>query len=394
MPPSMQILYPHEIPVSSHDVCRFQYKVDYLLFLGLRLKVKTQFLSPNVTYTINLVYKCKHPLQHNLRIPFKYKLEEMSEYSKSCVAHVGEHGWLKTELFQFTSTKKKHNFDIHFLSEMKGWKSVHLSIEGVEFRPVDFEQDENKVDVQPADELDWEERLPDDYTKIVKNIDESTTQKEIYFLLRKGVYINNSQQWFSISKKSKQRLMLPARTILTEEKSGCYFLSRRKSWLWKALPGSRLYIFNEAAEACERNHIVIRAQIESQLLSHDTMYACYLVFKLPENASVFEGIVITGFKGHFSLGEATKHYTYLVAPPHTPIIKLRPGERAARTRKIKGHPKLRKDGWMEIPVWEFQLDSNFGYSFYIDGYLKSFDKWNFTGLLIQGIEFRPAKAFM
>ncbi|MFS7922448.1 hypothetical protein Hanom_Chr03g00249271 [Helianthus anomalus] len=82
---------------------RFQYKVDYLLFLGLRLKVKTQFLSPNVTYTINLVYKCKHPLQHNLRIPFKYKLEEMSEYSKSCVAHVGEHEWLRTELFQFTN---------------------------------------------------------------------------------------------------------------------------------------------------------------------------------------------------------------------------------------------------------------------------------------------------
>ncbi|MFS7922437.1 putative phloem protein [Helianthus anomalus] len=189
MPPSMQILYPHEIPVS-----RFQYKVDYLLFLGLRLKVKTQFLSPNVTYTINLVYKCKHPLQHNLRIPFKYKLEEMSEYSKSCVAHVGEHGWLRTELFHFTSTKKKHNFDIHFLSEMKGWKSVHLFIEGVEFRPVDFEQDENKVDVQPTDDLDWEEKLPDDYTKIVKNIDESMTQKEIYFLLRKGVYINNSQQ--------------------------------------------------------------------------------------------------------------------------------------------------------------------------------------------------------
>ncbi|MFS7922446.1 putative phloem protein [Helianthus anomalus] len=291
-------------------------------------------------------------------------------------------------------TKKKHNFDIYFLSEMKGWKGVHLFIEGVEFRPVDFEQDENKVDVQHTDNLDWEEKLPDDYTKIVKNIDESMTQKEIYFLLRKGVYINNSQQWFSISKKSKQRLMLPARTILTEEKSGCYFLSRPKSWLWKALPRSRLYIFNEAAEACAKNHIVIRAQIESQLLSHDTMYACYLVFKLPENASVFEGIVITGFKGHLSSGEATKHYTYLVAPPHTPIIELSPGEGAARTRKIKGHPKLRKDGWMEIPVWEFQLDSNFGYSFCIDGYFKSFDKWNFTGLLIQGIEFRPAKAFI
>lgn len=37
--------------------------------------------------------------------------------------------------------------------------------------------------------------------------------------------------------------MLPARAILREEKGGWNFVSPRKSWQWKSLPGSRLDIY-------------------------------------------------------------------------------------------------------------------------------------------------------
>ncbi|KAI7730393.1 hypothetical protein M8C21_006847, partial [Ambrosia artemisiifolia] len=62
-------------------------------------------------------------------------------------------------------------------------------------------KNETKVDVQPTGEVAWEERLSDEYTKIVKGIDEPMIQKEIYFLLGEWVYINNSQQSQSNSMK-------------------------------------------------------------------------------------------------------------------------------------------------------------------------------------------------
>ncbi|MFS7922442.1 hypothetical protein Hanom_Chr03g00249201 [Helianthus anomalus] len=229
------------------DVCRFQDLFKYRSTEDLRLTVVTQFLSPNATYIINLVYKCDYPHNRDLRIPFKYKLEEMREYSTSCVAHVGEDGWQRTELFQFTSIKNEHCFDIHFLSELTGQEDrsyddiFSINIEGVEFCPVDFEKDENKVDqVQQPTDIDWGKRLPDEYAKLIATSNVyGISRKNTYFLLRKG-FLTNSEQWFSISKKSKKRLMLSARAILPEEKSGWNFLSRRKmSWVWKSLPGSR-----------------------------------------------------------------------------------------------------------------------------------------------------------
>ncbi|KAI7732219.1 hypothetical protein M8C21_006102 [Ambrosia artemisiifolia] len=359
---------------------RFQHLLRHVSTQDLRLKVKTQFLSPNVTYIINLVYDYNgnRPHHNSLRIPFKYKLEEMRQYVTSCVACVGEGGWRRTELFQFTSTKNEHHFDILFSSEIRS--SFSISIEGVELCPVDFEKDENKADhLQPTD-IDWGERLPRDYIHIVKwskDIDESMTRKEVYFVLRKGLYINNSQQWFSISKKSKQRLMLPARAVLPNEGSKWNFLS---------LPGSR---FQEVAESRDSNHLVISLEFDSQLLSTGIMYACYLIYKLPENASVFEGIIVVSFdtRAHVPV----EHHVYLVTPPHTPIIELSPGERPPRTRKIKGHPKLRKDGWMEIQVCELYNGSITPHTCSESGYLESLNEWNFTGLLVQGIELRPAK---
>ncbi|KAJ0639797.1 hypothetical protein HanLR1_Chr16g0607761 [Helianthus annuus] len=178
------------VPVKIYG-SRFQDSFNYRSTKDLRLKVKTQFLSPNVTYIINLVYKRDHPHQDDLRIPFKYKLEGMRKYATSCVSRVGEGGWRRTELLQFTSTKNEHHFDIQFSGEMKGRDYFHeesfvISIEGVEFCPVHFENDENKVNMQPTS-IDKGERLSFDYTKIVKWSKEMLTPKEAYFVFRKGL---------------------------------------------------------------------------------------------------------------------------------------------------------------------------------------------------------------
>lgn len=147
------------------------------------------------------------------------------------------------------------------------------------------------------------------------------------------------------------------------------------------------------AEICDINQIPIHFIFESHLLSTGIMYACYLVFKLPENAYVFEGIVVACFDiltTKKCINSPREHHIYLVTPPHAPTIIQRPGDVSLlRTRKIKGHPKLRKDGWMEVQLCEFRHDSSQVHVM-MDGYLKSLSGWTFNGLLVQSVELRPA----
>ncbi|MFS7922445.1 putative phloem protein [Helianthus anomalus] len=243
--------------------------------------------------------------------------------------------------------------------------------------------------MQPTD-FDWGERLPHDYTYIVKwskDIEESVTRNEVYFLLRKGLYINDSQQLCYLheqfyKKKNRNGIFYHCQDqgyislfliIFFCDIHDAYHVNLQDIL---SLPSCR---FNEAAESCNNNNnIVISFQIESQLLSTGIMYACYLVYKLPENASVFEGMVyIASFETQSRTHVPIEHHIYLVTPPHTPIIEQSPGELPSRTRKIKGHPKLRKDGWMEIQVYELYNGTTSYHSYRESGYLKSLNEWSF-----------------
>ncbi|GKC75600.1 hypothetical protein Tco_1126374 [Tanacetum coccineum] len=166
------------------------------------LVANPRFLSPNVTYSINLIYKylCSDKGGH---VPLKYKLQEEKKYWTSCVAH-RRGQWLITELYQFTSYQRKHEFSFevvgrlhpdHFKDCLNGGdEKCDLFFLGIEFLPVAHEKDEHKVGMQPSMDLDtdWEKILPSDYAEIVK-WSKSNTQwknyKELYSLLREGFLI-------------------------------------------------------------------------------------------------------------------------------------------------------------------------------------------------------------
>ncbi|KAJ0715918.1 putative phloem protein [Helianthus annuus] len=282
----------------TRPVSRFQFLFRHLSTPYWRLTVETQFLSPHVTYVVNLVYDYGKRDIPNLRIPFKYKWNATIQYSTSCVGYLGKDGWRRTELFQFTSTKNDYYFDIEFLREKKSqqYDQDPPSIEGIEFCPLDLTdkklEEKNKVDNQLVtnSDINWGKKLPNGYSEILEWSEDTyhslMTKKEVYFLLRKGLHLKDPQEWssmgewFSINKNSKKCHMLSARCILQEESLGWNFLSRRVSWVWKSLPGSR---FGEVAETCDKNHLAFSLQIKPQLLSPGTIYACYLVYKLPEN---------------------------------------------------------------------------------------------------------------
>ncbi|KAI3690132.1 hypothetical protein L2E82_48107 [Cichorium intybus] len=227
----------------DYEKSRFPRVVFHMIDGNFGVEASTKFLSTNVTYTINLVFK-HHLWDDGPYVPFKYKLEEETQYSTSCVAHPRDDGWLMTELYQFTSYKKENYFRIRFVRP--SYYSLHrnLVLEGIEFRPVEHEkhenlEDEDDVDIKPTSysEIEWQQKISSDHPEITKWLEDrvhSTSNKELFCLLRKGFFINNGEKWFSIDKSMKKCHMLPPRAILEEEK-----------WSWKSLLESRFDMMAE-----------------------------------------------------------------------------------------------------------------------------------------------------
>ncbi|KAL4565200.1 hypothetical protein LXL04_029285 [Taraxacum kok-saghyz] len=365
----------------NYEKSRFPSVVFHMIDGDFGVEANTKFLSTHVTYTINLVFK-HHLWDDGPYVPFKYKLEEEAQYSTSCVAHPREDGWLMTELYQFTSYKKENNFRIRFVRPTNYPLHRNLVLEGIEFRPVEHEkheilEDESKPDIKTNS---WQQIISNDHPDITKWLEDRvhmTSNKELFCLLRKGFTINGGEKWFFVDENIKKCYMLPAREILQEEE-----------WTWKSLPESR---FDMMAESRETKSFIIACIIDSQLLSPQTTYASYLLYKLPHSyRSVFEGPIEVeniDLKIDFI---THKRLIYLITSPHVPVIRPQLDHLPhipSSTRKIEGHPRLREDGWMELKVWEFPGD--FATTISMRTCFKSCDRWKFTGLLIQGIEFRP-----
>ncbi|KAI3494574.1 hypothetical protein L1887_40706 [Cichorium endivia] len=103
---------------------------------NFKVNVSTQFLLPNIAYTINLVFK-HFGTDHGTYVPFKYRLDDERDYRNSCHAHVRKDGWLMMELYGFTSNCKEHNFRIEFVRPFRIASSFFMYIiEGIEFCPV------------------------------------------------------------------------------------------------------------------------------------------------------------------------------------------------------------------------------------------------------------------
>ncbi|XP_023739221.1 probable serine/threonine-protein kinase PBL23 isoform X1 [Lactuca sativa] len=123
------------------NISRFLYvriMSTYSSYRYLVANVKTQFLSPNIAYTMNLVFKNLSRNENSqIYVPFKIKMEDDRLFRNSSVPRVREDGWATTELYQFINKNKENSFRIEFFLEGHRQESVRMyAIEGIEFRPV------------------------------------------------------------------------------------------------------------------------------------------------------------------------------------------------------------------------------------------------------------------
>nr|XP_043630678.1 putative F-box protein PP2-B8 [Erigeron canadensis] len=338
-----------------------------------RAHVKTEFLSPQITYTVNLVLKNMDPDEGYIGL--EYKLAGGRSKCYSFLSDERDDGWLSVELFQFTSENKK--FDLKILFYIKHCRNI--IVEGIEFRPLEKvvhevlnSEIENLQLITDDSETFWEQKLPKDYKDIVEWSNYAVryaTKKELYSVLRKGFLINNGEKWISLAKDGKKCLMLSARATLDDN----------DTWSWKSLPETR---FEVAYDPSERFNII--CQIESRHLSPETTYAGYLVYKQENNYKVQPPPARVKDKKSRSREIC---YIYL-SSPQTPVIITRTGNHThcpMNRPKIKGLPQQRSDGWMEVQIWEFCTTTKT-----IDMHLKlsSYDN-TFEGIEVQGIELRP-----
>ncbi|KAJ9537508.1 hypothetical protein OSB04_030241 [Centaurea solstitialis] len=112
---------------------RFPNVLGSLMCSGFKVKGRTQFLSPHVTYIVSLVFK-HNDMDHETHVPFKYKVDNEIHYSTSCLTLERGDGWLMTQLYRFISSQKEHDFEIKLLLPNKSL-FIRYYFEGIEFKP-------------------------------------------------------------------------------------------------------------------------------------------------------------------------------------------------------------------------------------------------------------------
>ncbi|KAI3690935.1 hypothetical protein L2E82_49148 [Cichorium intybus] len=159
----------------------------------MEVRIKTQFLSSEVTYAAYLVYKHETSSDNTAIISLKYKLDNQSH---SYISYHGEckDGWVMMELFQTNSHRRNVEFNV-FLEKFDVISKKQVIVEGIIFLPIQKLDDEiktNVVESTPTTDIEWENRLPSDYEKFLKrpwNFFITKTKEEAYSILSQGVYI-------------------------------------------------------------------------------------------------------------------------------------------------------------------------------------------------------------
>ncbi|KAI3505486.1 hypothetical protein L1887_27617 [Cichorium endivia] len=264
----------------------------------------------------------------------------------------------------------------NYVRDKARYRGVH--IEGIEFRPVERVEyqvlEDDEVDMKTISHSDTylDQNLPSDHEDILKCSKDSlqwTTKEELYSILRKGFPINDGEEWFSLDENGKKCHMLSARMSLGI-----------RDWKWRSSPDSR---FGKVAFEPRGGFWI---DCRPKMLSPQTTYAIYLVYKLQENHSGFEPPVRVSDDSNSSYNKIP-WYIYLLLP-QTPMIYNKSHSPLDR-RKRKGRPQQRNDGWLEVQVWEFQTGTT---TKEISKYLRLTlsENESLKGLIVEGIEFKPA----
>ncbi|PWA37972.1 Phloem protein 2-like protein [Artemisia annua] len=359
-----------ERPTMSRVVEELEIALESQEFPDLRLELLTKYEDILMAVDPLLIYKTGKQLKQLLSkgLTIKGKTVELPVF----------------EEYQYIIEAASQSLVYRSLQDLKQILSRGVHLNGYKTVEDQVSKKDKVEDIQTVSDSEsdtyWEQKLPNDYEEILNLSKDSlkwTTKKELYSILRRGFLIDNGQQWLAVDKHGKKCLMLSASaTWVTDDKnSAC-----------ESFHESR---FGEVIVITDAYRFAIKWGVHSKLVSPETTYAAYLVYKLPQDQSTFEApIGVNGVNADYS---SRYSFIYLVSPPHTPIIGPKFDENTYNPlNRYKGNaiPQQRNDGWMEVKVWEFQTTTE---SVRLQLFFKDpdYNRKNLSGLTIQGIELRP-----
>ncbi|GJR15417.1 kinase-like domain, phloem protein 2-like protein [Tanacetum coccineum] len=347
---------PHEL--KSLQESRFETVVEMLDITDLNIEIKTraQFLSPNVVYGVYLVFKfcdsrnfSSKPVYVNLK--YRKGCKSMHAY----FATLRDEQWMMIELHRFLSQKEDVIFEFlleSFSSYYCGDAAVY--VEGIEFRVID------KVKHEEIGKLKEVQQVLKSDLNMYQLQQLPTNFEEIFKVCR-----NYDELFWLGEVEGKKLLVLSAKAAL-------YKFSIVDTFASKPPAQSR---FKEVIELFPQQVFHIKCTIKSQLLSPDTEYVCYLLFKLSENCQGMHCPVKVRDILHQEKKEA--EFLYFITPEPLNI------------HDITRVPKQREDGWMEIQLWKF----NSAHEFKDDSLSMNMRftslEGTMPGLIVCGLEFRP-----
>ncbi|PWA91177.1 protein kinase-like domain-containing protein [Artemisia annua] len=296
----------------------------------------------------------------------KRRLNDKSESFTSYPSEWMENRWLMIELFQTVNSKKTAYFEVmlegfNISPEYK--QEIH--IEGIEFVPVnkcDEDESEKSADVehQPTSDMEWDEHLPCDYKQFISHLNKGMmnthevdlnclNKRDAYSILSKGLLIDCEYEvpmWFWITKSyGKKCFMLPP--ILDPSKYNSTKADAK-------LPSNESR-FKHVLESF--GFLSINFKFRKGLLSTNTTYACYLVYKIPQGLVYDTPVEVTINDGDcFTLvNQPYRQKLIYLMIPQIPVIGLDGEKRhcsSSNKPKTANFPSKRKDGWWEVNIGE------------------------------------------
>ncbi|XP_078152714.1 F-box protein At2g02240-like isoform X2 [Carex rostrata] len=216
----------------------------------------------------------------------------------------------------------------------------------------------------------WERFLPSDYSSFLsQSVDPVVyaSKKELYFrLCHHPLLIDRGLKSFGLEKSSGAKcFMLSARAL------NIAWGRDLRYWNWISLPNSR---FSECAKHKEVCWLEFGGKIDRRILTANTAYAAYLVFKLTDNGRNLRNQIQT-----------TKiTLAGVIVSEHSVCVDHGDMEMGDDVRL----PRERQDGWLEVELGEF--DSGEGIDGEVDMSFLGIKGGNWkNGLIVQGIEVRP-----
>nr|GEW90430.1 protein kinase-like domain, phloem protein 2-like protein [Tanacetum cinerariifolium] len=230
---------------------RFPRGLCYKMYCDtFKARVRGEYLTPEISYMVNLVFRYRWPHDVNSFNPLRYKVDGEDEKKVFIIYPIDmrKDGWFIAPLYQFTSQHKTADLQFEF-----EYRVTPLLVAGIEFQPY-----EEKVELQVFEE----------YEDIVKDASQSlfyTSLEEHKQILSKGVHLNGYKTWFSLNEKGEHCEMISMKDCLIPNEDST---PRYQSHCWSRFPDG-FYQTNKKG---------FRTRVKTRFLSPSITYTVNLVF--------------------------------------------------------------------------------------------------------------------